>query len=105
MELINGLPLSEKAKLHGLFKSVRMTTLVMDTDTYHSSRKGFFGLSRGVSSKYLNNYLIWGNELERKKVSLAEKEGVALRQIVSAGFEVTCSTLTKRPAIPILVKN
>lgn len=87
-----------KASVKGIYH-------IQHLNAYHSELKGFIAQFKGVSSKYLNNYLIWNNEVERQKASLAEKAESALRQIASVLFEVTCSALTKRPAIPILVKN
>ena len=92
-------------QIKGGKKSVKGIYHIQHLNAYHSGLKSFLAQFKGVSSKYLNNYLIWNNEIERQEVSLAEKTEAALRQIVSVLFEVTCSALTKRPAIPILVKN
>jgi len=58
-----------------------------------------------VSTKYLNNYLVWNNEVERKKVGLAQKAEAVLRQVAAAAFGETCRTLPVRPPVPVLVEN
>ena len=78
---------------------------IQHMNAYHSNLKNFLSRFKGISSKYLNNYLVWNNEIERRAVGLAEKAASALRQVATAMFEETCSALTQRPALPLLVKN
>ena len=85
--------------------SVKGIYHIQHLNAYHSCLRNFISRFKGVSSKYLNNYLVWNNEIERKGVRLCEKAEHALRQVASAIFEETCRCLSLRPAIPILVKN
>ena len=92
-------------QIKGGKKTVKGIYHIQHLNAYHSGLKGFLSPFKGVSSKYLNNYLTWNNELECKKGGLLEKAEAALRQIVSAVFEVTCLALPMRPAIPLLIEN
>lgn len=78
---------------------------IQHLNAYHSNLKNFIGQFKGISSKYLNNYLVWNNEVERRKNGFAEKAVAVLQQVASAIFEETCSALFLRPAVPLLVKN
>ena len=78
---------------------------IQHMNAYHSNLKNFLSQFKGISSKYLNNYLVWNNEIERRAVGLAEKAASTLRQVATAMFEESCSALTQRPALPLLVKN
>ena len=40
---------------------------VQNINSYHSHLKGFIRKFRSVSTKYLNNYLVWYNVIEKKK--------------------------------------
>ena len=77
---------------------------IQHLNAYHSNLKNFIGQFKGISSKYLNNYLVWNNEVERRKNGFAEKAVAVLQQVASAIFEETCSALFLRPAVPLLVK-
>ena len=85
--------------------SVKGIFHIQHLNAYHSNLKLFVKRFKGVSSKYLNNYLVWNNELERKAVGLSEKVASALTQIASTLFEETCLSLPKRESLPLLVKN
>lgn len=98
----NGISL---VQIKGGKRTVKGIYHIQHLNAYHSRLKEFLSQFKGVSSKYLNNYLTWNNELERKKGGLAEKAEAVLRQVVSAVFEVTCSAIPMRPAIPLLIKN
>lgn len=78
---------------------------IQHLNAYHSNLKNFIGQFKGISSKYLNNHLVWNNEVERRKNGFAEKAVAVLQQVASAIFEETCSALFLRPAVPLLVKN
>ena len=63
------------------------------------------GLLKGVSSKYLNNYLTWNNAVEHGGGTLREKAARILASVTSTPFEETCLNVTFRPVLPLLVKN
>ena len=85
--------------------SVKGIYHIQHLNAYHSNLKHFIKQFRGVSTKYLNNYLVWHNEIERKAVGLAEKVSSALEQVATTVFEETCRSLPLRDALPILVKK
>jgi len=78
---------------------------IQHINAYHSNFKNFIARFKGISSKYLNNYLAWNNEIERKKGGLVAKTSAALLRLASTIFEETCQTLSLRPALPLLVEN
>ena len=85
--------------------SVKGIYHIQHINAYHSNFKNFIARFKGISSKYMNNYLAWNNEIERKKAGLANKTAAALLQIANTIFEETCQALSLRPALPLLVKN
>ena len=85
--------------------SVKGIYHIQHLNAYHSNLKLFIKKFKGVSCKYLNNYLVWNNEIERKAVGLSEKANTTLKQIASTLFEETCLSLPKRASLPILVEN
>ena len=71
-------------------------------NSYHSLLKDFMRKFRGVSTKYLNNYLIWFNYAKYKSGSLADKQEKLLTYILTTVFyERTCD-LCNRDDLPIL---
>jgi transposase-like protein len=59
---------------------------------------------KGVSTKYLNNYLTWNNVMGAAR-SLAEKATALMDIAVSALFSETSASIPDRPPLPILVKK
>jgi transposase-like protein len=71
-------------------------------NSYHSELKRFLYPFKGVSTKYLNNYLVWHNLIKRNKSSLQDKVQYILRTSISIVANVKSSELSKRPAIPLV---
>lgn len=86
-------------------KSVKGIFHIQHLNAYHSKLKTFVASFKGISSKYLNNYLVWNNAVEHKGGTLREKTANILNFAASALFEETCLAVPMRPAIPLLVKN
>ena len=59
---------------------------------------------KGMSTKYLNNYLTWNNVIGVAR-SLAEKASALMDIAVSASFPETSVSIPDRPPLPILVKK
>lgn len=63
-------------------------------NAYHNGLKGFIRKFNGVSTKYLNNYIVWNNI---KKMGISIVEGV---------IDIVClmryRTFADRPLIPVL---
>ena len=61
--------------------------------------KGF----NGVSTKYLNNYLIWHNFVNYAKETKAEKRDILLAYVLSTLITDRNGSLSDRPALPLVV--
>ena len=76
---------------------------IQRVNSYHSQLETFLRKFNGVSSKYLNNYLIWHNAIKYCKRYAQNKLKLMLATATSAKMKVRVSTLSKRAEIPILV--
>ena len=56
----------------------------------------------GVSTKYLNNYLIWNNILNYSKETWPEKKNIFEDFVFTREKKVLCKNIRKRSAIPLL---
>ena len=56
----------------------------------------------GVSTKYLNNYLIWNNILNYSKETWTEKTNIFTDFVFTTSKKVLCKNIRKRSAIPLL---
>lgn len=72
-------------------------------NNYHSQLKKFLDIFNGVSTKYLNNYLIWNNVLMYGKVYLKNRISILFDAAASAYISIRAIDINKRPTIPILV--
>lgn len=72
-------------------------------NNYHSKLKKFLKMFNGVSSKYLDNYLVWNNLINCSKKTDSEKRNTLLLLSLTAPISNRCRTLSTRPAIPIVV--
>ena len=63
----------------------------------------FLDIFNGVSTKYLNNYLIWNNILMYGKVYLKNRISMLFDAAASAYISIRTVDVNKRPPIPILV--
>lgn len=68
---------------------------INNINAYHSNLKNFVYKFRGMSTKYLNNYLTWHNI---RKMSVTE----LMNTMMSAVYSLTNTTLPTRKAIPVL---
>lgn len=74
---------------------------IQHINSYHSKLKGFLRPSNGVSTKYLNNYLIWQNWINQKPGSNNDKVDILLKTVCSTIASIKCNSLSNRPVIPI----
>lgn len=72
-------------------------------NSYHSRLKDFVGRFKGVSTKYLNNYIVWNNLVVFAKETTAEKAKIFLAYVLTTLKTVHSRTLSDRPALPLLV--
>lgn len=61
--------------------------------------KGF----NGVSTKYLNNYLVWNNFVNYAKETNAEKRNILLSYVLATLKTDRNSSLSDRPALPLAI--
>ena len=60
--------------------------------------KGF----NGVSTKYLNNYLVWHNFVNYAKETNVEKRAILLSYVLTTLKTDRNSSLSDRPALPLV---
>ncbi len=68
----------------------------------HSRLKRFMKGFNGVSTKYLNNYLVWHNFVNYAKETNAEKRGILLSYVLTTLKPERNSSLSDRPALPLV---
>jgi hypothetical protein len=76
---------------------------IQHMNNYHSQLKKFMRNFNGVSTKYLNNYLIWYNFVKYAKETAAEKRSIFLAFVLATVKSETCRKVANRPAVPLLV--
>lgn len=76
---------------------------IQHINSYHSELKRFLYSFKGVSIKYLNNYLIWHNFVNYAKETDEEKKIILLTYVMTTSKSITNQDLSNRPAIPLLV--
>ena len=84
-------------------KSKRGVYHIQHINAYHSSLKNFIHIFRGVSTKYLNNYLLWNNWINVSEGSMQDKTNTLLRAAMSTLVEIKCGKLSSRPAVPLAI--
>lgn len=70
---------------------------VQNINAYHSRLKHFIASFRGVSTKYLNNYLVWNNVIREAKLSRI----TLLKLCIKAETFTRWHNISARPAIPV----
>jgi transposase-like protein len=74
---------------------------IQHINNYHSQLKRFIYSFKGVSTKYLNNYLIWNNFVNYSKETNKEKANIFLKFVLATAKTVKNRNLSKRPPIPL----
>lgn len=64
--------------------------------------KNFIARFKGVSTKYLNNYLIWNNILNYSKETWTEKKNIFETFVFTTDKKILSKNVPVRPALPIL---
>lgn len=70
-------------------------------NAYHSNLKMFMRAFKGVSTKYLNNYLAWFNILYKVK-NESEKRKKVIATTLKSGFTEIWSNIKNRNPVPVL---
>ncbi len=73
---------------------------IQHINNYHSRLKKFMQNFNGVSTKYLNNYLIWHNFVNYARETEAEKRQILLRFVLTTTKQVTCKQISERDNLP-----
>lgn len=71
-------------------------------NSFHSALKLFMLRFRGVSTKYLNGYLVWNNYVNYSKSEYVEKKKKLLRYIVGLGFYERGVDIACRDSLPMV---
>ena len=71
-------------------------------NSYHSQLKGFIRRFNGVSTKYLNNYLMWHNFVNFAKETHQEKRRILLVCMISVQLKIRFIDVSKRSELPLL---
>ena len=74
---------------------------IQHLNNYHSQLKNFMEPFRGVSSKYLNNYLIWHNFANYAKNAFDEKQEILLRFAFVTPKRIVNKFISQRKALPL----
>lgn len=75
---------------------------IQHINNYHSRLKKFMRNFNGVSTKYLNNYLIWNNFVNYAKETDSEKQNILMRFALTTIKKETCAQVCQRESIPIV---
>ena len=70
---------------------------IQNINSYHSRLKKFIERFNGVSSKYLDNYLIWNNYVNYTKGILIEKKEKLIEFVCSVYLKERCRDISSRP--------
>ena len=81
--------------------SVKTIYNLAHINNYHSELKRFMCNFKGVSSKYLNNYLVWHNFVNYSKESYTDKKKILLAFVLSTPLTVLNKNISVRLAIPL----
>ena len=73
---------------------------IQHINSYHSELKRFLGFFKGVSTKYLNNYIVWNNLVNFAKETYQEKAALFLNYVLTATLSESCRDVSNRPALP-----
>lgn len=83
-------------------KSKKGSYHIQHINAYHSMLKSFIRKFKGVSTKYLNNYLIWNNFINYAKESYNEKRVIFSDFVFTTNKKVISRQISNRSALPLL---
>ena len=104
--MMNGLSIRKTAVACGIHRNTaflwRHIYNIQHINSYHSQLKRFMRGFNGVSTKYLNNYLVWNNLVNYAKESDMEKRNIFLTFVLATLKTAKCRDLSNRPAVPLV---
>lgn len=71
-------------------------------NNYHSQLKKFMKRFDGVSTKHLNNYLVWHNFVNYSREEYAEKKKILLNYVLGTKKSVRNNAISSRKVLPVL---
>lgn len=92
--MMQGLSIRKTAEICGIYS-------IQHINNYHSRLKRFMMNFCGVSTKYLNNCLVWHNFVNYARETEVEKKSILLRFVLTEQKMVTCREISKRSALPV----
>lgn len=78
---------------------------IQHINNYHSELKRFLGFFKGVSTKYLDNYIVWNNLVNFAKETYQEKAALFLNYVLTTTFSERFEDVPNRPPLPKHAKN
>jgi len=84
------------------FKSIYS---IQHINNYHSRLKNFIGRFNGVSTKHLNNYLLWFNFSKFAKETNSEKVRILTHHLITANCYTKVRDISRRPMIPYVCEQ
>lgn len=78
---------------------------IQHVNAYHRGLKGFIDGFQGVSTKHLNNYLLWFNFASYAKETHTEKARLLTKHLCCASSFTRRKDVADRPAIPYINEN
>ena len=73
---------------------------IQHINSYHSELKRFLGFFKGVSTKYLNNYIVWNSLVNFAKETYQEKAALFLNYVLTATLSERFEDVADRPPLP-----
>jgi transposase-like protein len=83
-------------------KSDKNSFHIQHINNYHSTLKGFMYPFKGVSTKYLNNYLIWHNFVNYAGETYTEKKKILMNYAFSYPNTVLRDNINNRDPMPLV---
>lgn len=71
-------------------------------NNYHSMLSAFIMRHKGVSTKYINNYLVWHNFMNYSKECREEKKTIMLAFVLTQYMTIRARNLSARDALPLV---
>jgi transposase-like protein len=73
---------------------------IQHINSYHSELKRFLRSFKGVSTKYLNNYIVWNNLVNFARETYQEKAALFLNYVLTTTFSEESRNVSNRPSLP-----
>lgn len=86
----------------GIYNQIGTILLI---NSYHSQLKRFLHQFKGVSTKYLNNYLVWNNFVNYAKETDAEKKNSFIAFVLTIGKTIRNKDIPRCSPVPVQYKK